>query len=122
MAAILLSKRTGATGLEPATSGVTGWYVRNRHGRLPPWITGWSRDFAPARTGCDRLRPAAARQSVCSTCVVGLVSDQATKQLRGRDLLLTMEVVGRYSWRSWVGIRVQRRAPAATFSISRTPM
>ena len=31
---------TGATGLEPATSGVTDRYGLNRHSRLPPEITG----------------------------------------------------------------------------------
>jgi hypothetical protein len=29
--------------LEPATSGVTGRYELNRHGRLAPRITGYSR-------------------------------------------------------------------------------
>jgi hypothetical protein len=29
-------KGTGATGLEPATSGVTDRYRLNRHDRLPP--------------------------------------------------------------------------------------
>jgi len=31
-----------------------------------------------AQTGCDRLRPAATRQSLCSTCVVGQFPHQAT--------------------------------------------
>jgi len=31
---------TGATGLEPATSGVTGRYSLNRYSRLPPRING----------------------------------------------------------------------------------
>jgi hypothetical protein len=31
---------TGATGLEPATSGVTDRYELNRHSRLRPGITG----------------------------------------------------------------------------------
>jgi hypothetical protein len=31
---------TGATGLEPATSGVTGRYWLDRQSRLPPGITG----------------------------------------------------------------------------------
>jgi hypothetical protein len=35
--------------------------------------------FRTGRTGCDRLRPATTRQSLCSTRVVGLVSDQATE-------------------------------------------
>src|SRR5688572_16040162 len=67
-------RETGATGLEPATSGVTDRYTLNRHGRLPPRFTGWSRHFVPAPTGCDRLRSAATRQGLCSTCVVELVS------------------------------------------------
>jgi hypothetical protein len=33
-------RETGATGLEPATSGVTGRYGLNRHSRLPPGFTG----------------------------------------------------------------------------------
>ena len=70
---------TGATGLEPATSGVTGRYELNRYDLLPPGITGYSRHFVSARTGCDPLRPAAARHNLCSTRVVGLVSDRATK-------------------------------------------
>src|SRR2546423_9135725 len=56
-----LLRETGATGLEPATSGVTGRYELNRHSRLRPGITGWSRHFVQSRTGCDRLRPAATR-------------------------------------------------------------
>ena len=62
--------RTGATGLEPATSGVTGRYGLNRHRRLPSRTTGRSRQFVPNRTGCDRPRLAAARQRPCSTRVV----------------------------------------------------
>jgi hypothetical protein len=34
------NRGTGATGLEPATSGVTGRYRVNRHGRLSPGFTG----------------------------------------------------------------------------------
>jgi hypothetical protein len=48
----------GSDGLEPATSGVTGRYGATGHSRLRPGITGCSRDFRDARTGCDRLRPA----------------------------------------------------------------
>jgi hypothetical protein len=33
-------QETGATGLEPATSGVTGRYRLVRYNRLPPEITG----------------------------------------------------------------------------------
>src|SRR5947208_4774360 len=65
---------TGATGLEPATSGVTDRYELNRHSRLAPGITGWSRHFVPARADCDRLRPATIRQGLCSTCAVGAVA------------------------------------------------
>lgn len=47
-----------ATGLEPATSGVTGRNRVNRHSRLAPGITGYSGDFLPSEpavTGYDRL-------------------------------------------------------------------
>ena len=64
---------TGATGLEPATSGVTGRHGATGYHRLRPEITGWSRHFLAERAGCDRLRPATTRQSLCSTRVVGLV-------------------------------------------------
>jgi hypothetical protein len=64
----------GATGLEPATSGVTGRYGSTGWGRLRPGITLYSRQFVAGRTGCDRLRPAGARHSLCCTCV-GLVTD-----------------------------------------------
>ncbi len=62
---------TGATGLEPATSGVTGRYVLNRHSRPPPGFTRQSRQFVAARTGYYRLRPGTTRQGLCSTRVVG---------------------------------------------------
>jgi hypothetical protein len=76
----------GATGLEPATSGVTGRYGATGYNRLRPGITGWSRHFATMRTGCDRLRPATTRHSLCSTRVVGLVSGRATlHHHRGND-------------------------------------
>ena len=74
----------GATGLEPATSA-TGRYGRNRHGRLRPGITGWSRHFLAERTGCDRLRPAAARQGLCGRCVAELMADLTTLLRRGGD-------------------------------------
>src|SRR5919106_3286615 len=69
---------TGATGLEPATSGVTGRYRLNRHDRLRPRITGWSGDFVLDRTGYDRLRPATTWWSLCSTCVIDLFARQQT--------------------------------------------
>jgi hypothetical protein len=40
-------QETGATGLEPATSGVTGRYGATGYSRLRPGITGWSRHFLP---------------------------------------------------------------------------
>src|SRR4030095_12438551 len=52
---------TGATGLEPATSGVTGRYELNRHGRLRPRITataGISSPNAPAASGTTGYDPA----------------------------------------------------------------
>src|SRR6266508_5742680 len=69
---------TGATGLEPATSGVTGRYAPTGYSRLRPGITGYSRHFLAEPTGCDRLRPAAARQSLCDTCVVDMVPTSTT--------------------------------------------
>jgi hypothetical protein len=68
----------GATGLEPATSGVTDRYKLNRYSRLRPGITGQSRHFVAERTGCDRLRPATTRQGLCSTCVVELLTIETT--------------------------------------------
>src|SRR6266540_856518 len=38
----------------------------------------WSRHFLTGPSGCDRLRPAAARQSLCSTRVVGVVPASTT--------------------------------------------
>src|SRR5215211_718863 len=60
---------TGATGLEPATSGVTGRYGSTGYNRLRPGITRYSRHFVNERTGCDRLRPATTRQALCSRAV-----------------------------------------------------
>jgi len=40
---------------------VTGRYGLNRHSRLRPGITRWSRHFVQSRTGCDRLRPVTTR-------------------------------------------------------------
>jgi hypothetical protein len=51
---------TGATGLEPATSGVTGRYGLGRYSRLRPGIASWRRHFLaqrPALTGYDPLPP-----------------------------------------------------------------
>ena len=69
---------TGATGLEPATSGVTGRHGATGYSRLRPGITGCSRHFLGVRTGCDRLRPASTRHSLCGRCVVGMVPAVAT--------------------------------------------
>jgi Bacterial regulatory helix-turn-helix protein, lysR family len=52
-----LQIETGATGLEPATSGVTGRY---------------------GATGYGRLRPATTRHSPCGTCVVNVVPASTT--------------------------------------------
>jgi hypothetical protein len=73
-----LEKTTGATGLEPATSGVTDRYRLHGYSRLRPRITGYSRRFVAERPGCDRLQPATTRQSLCSRRVVAVVSDEAT--------------------------------------------
>jgi hypothetical protein len=64
---------TGATGLGPATSGVTGRYGATGYSRLRPEIAGHSRRFFARRTGCDRLRPASTRHSPCGRCVVAVV-------------------------------------------------
>jgi hypothetical protein len=48
-------RETGATGLEPATSGVTGRYRATGYDQLRPGITGHSRQFFDRRTGSDRL-------------------------------------------------------------------
>jgi hypothetical protein len=69
---------TGATGLEPATSGVTGRHGASGYDRLRPGITGYSRRFLTERTGCDRLRPATTRQGLCSGCVVDPFAEKAT--------------------------------------------
>jgi hypothetical protein len=74
-------RKTGATGLEPATSGVTGRYKANRPSWLRPGITGYSRHFVAEPTGFDRLRPAATRQGLCSTRVVGLVPNSTTESV-----------------------------------------
>jgi hypothetical protein len=68
----------GATGLEPATSGVTGRQGATGYNRLRPGITGWSRHFLAERTGYDRFPPTTTRQSLCGRCVVRLVPIQAT--------------------------------------------
>jgi hypothetical protein len=47
--------KTGGTGLEPATPGVTGRYCATGCGRLRPGITGYSRHSFAERIGCDRL-------------------------------------------------------------------
>ena len=62
---------TGATGLEPATSGVTDRYGLDRYSRLPPGITagaGISCRAQTAVTGHDRLPPVRA-------CVVDVQSN-----------------------------------------------
>jgi hypothetical protein len=69
---------TGATGLEPATSGVTGRNGITDYSPLQPGITGYSRRLVDSRTGCDRLRPASTRHSLCGSCVVALVPNAAT--------------------------------------------
>src|SRR5918994_4407645 len=70
---------TGATGLEPATSGVTGRYGRTGYDRLRPGITAHSRHFVAKPTGSDRLRSATTRHGLCSTCVLDLLARQPTE-------------------------------------------
>jgi hypothetical protein len=69
---------TESTGLEPATSGVTGRHGATGYNRPRPGITGYSRHFLESRTGYDRLRPATTRQGLCSTCVVDVLTLKAT--------------------------------------------
>jgi hypothetical protein len=73
---------TGATGLEPATFGVTGRFGTAGCDRLRPGITGRSRGFLDPRTGCDRLRPAAVRHSLCGKCAAGVVPTSTTMPCR----------------------------------------
>jgi hypothetical protein len=52
-----------------------------RLNRLQPVTTrnyGYSRHFHAEQTGSDRLRPAAARQSLCGTCAVDVVPTSTT--------------------------------------------
>jgi hypothetical protein len=56
-------QENGSDGTRTATSGVTGRY---------------------GRTGCDPLRPAATRHSLCGMCVVGAVPDSATARRPSR--------------------------------------
>jgi hypothetical protein len=51
---------------------------RNRPQPAPARNTGYSRRFLAERTGCDRLRAAAARQSLCGTRVVDVVPTPTT--------------------------------------------
>jgi hypothetical protein len=69
---------TGATGLEPATSGVTGRHGATGHDRLRPGITGYSRHFVDSRAGSDLLRPATTRHSLCGRCVVRVMPGSTT--------------------------------------------
>jgi hypothetical protein len=75
--------RAGATGLEPATSGVTGRSWHFRHERGSAGIPGRSRPFSPAHCG-DRRVPAGIPGS--------LVRDQ-----RGMSRCLIRKHVGRRS-------------------------
>ena len=56
-------RETGATGLEPATSGVTGRYG----------ATGYTITSYPFSSPY-RLRPASTRHSLCGVCVVALTA------------------------------------------------
>jgi hypothetical protein len=47
-----------------------------------PELTGYSRHSLDQRTGCDRLRAAAARHSLCGMCVVAVVPPSATARER----------------------------------------
>ncbi len=65
--------KTGATGLEPATSGVTGRYGATGYSRLPTGIADHSRHFFVEPTGCGPVGPAGGRHSLCGMCVVPVV-------------------------------------------------
>src|SRR5215218_5769720 len=84
---------TGATGLEPATSGVTGRHGATGSNRLRPGITGYSRGIRDARTGCDRLQPAATWHSLCGMRVVEVVTTSTTGLLRRLRSAKPFEVV-----------------------------
>jgi hypothetical protein len=68
----------------PATSGVTGRHRVTGYSRLRPGITGYSRHFFDPRTGCDRLRPAATRHSLCRSCVVKVMPTSTTPHVHLR--------------------------------------
>jgi hypothetical protein len=59
-------------------SGVTGRYGSAGYGRLRPETTGYGRHFLDSRTGCDQLRPARTRHSLCERCVGALVPVSTT--------------------------------------------
>ncbi len=76
-------------GGSPCKSAVTEFTHPTRYGatgydRLRPGITGQSRHFLIERTGCDPLRPAAARQSLCGTCVVDVMPVATTSAVTER--------------------------------------
>jgi hypothetical protein len=73
---------TGATGLEPATSGVTGRHGATGYSRLRAGISRWSRHSLDSRTGCDRVEAVPPG----TACVVGVwsgVVSRATTPRRG---------------------------------------
>src|SRR5207244_1014741 len=88
---------TGATGLEPATSGVTGRDGLHRHSQRRPCVAGESRHFFLWRTGCDRVRAAATRQSLCGICVGGAVSPPTTRPRRAMAQMVS-QVLMRCRW------------------------
>jgi hypothetical protein len=60
----------------------------------------------PRRTGCDRLRPAPARQGLCSTCVVDVVTTSTTAgHGRSRDAVHSAAPSHWASASRWVGRR-----------------
>jgi hypothetical protein len=84
--------RTGATGLEPATSGVTGRHGATGYYRLRPGITCYSRHFLIERAGYDRLRPATVGHSPCSRRVVDVMPASTTARVRTPGQRLQSEI------------------------------
>jgi hypothetical protein len=119
---------TGATGLEPATSGVTGRYGATGYDRIRPGITGWSRHFAADRTGYDRLRPAATRHSLCGICVVEMVPATTTlhqttwiSRLADESSRVSAQSSSRWSWRERKSSLLTVRPAHAIRSCTTTP-
>jgi hypothetical protein len=113
----------GSDRTRTATSGVTGRHGATGYDRLRPGIIGYSRAFLVEPTGCDRLRPATTRHSLCGSCVVDLMSTPTTARRSASmsstvDLLLTAEAsscglsVARKRWLPDWRVEGESRRPA----------